>query len=228
MCFFVQTTSICTSYNLDYLHHRISVDFWKSWTFQFLPGSASFPAIWSDMCCVFHLCRAHTLHSLPLLYQGFPRCHHPVTSYESIRLRLWRKKSSHQKSLNSHLDLRPYRILLMKYILDLPKKILSHISTFITIPQWPACSFTETWRVPESNGKKIPDKIRFQGGWREQFGGTKRTSSLVITSTQPGPHNLVWNSCDDFRRVFFLFPFFFQGVTKNGDFFRRRCISERT
>jgi len=29
-------------------------------------------------CVVFSIYANHTLHTLPLLYQGFPRCHHPA------------------------------------------------------------------------------------------------------------------------------------------------------
>lgn len=105
------------------------------------------------------------------------------------------EKNPHIKNHRCHLDLRPY-LSIDYYIYSIyfgpPKKNLESHLHFSYIPQWPACSFTETWRVPESKSGKNPGHNFDPKAQGVSFGGsTKRTSSLVITSTQPGPHNLV-------------------------------------
>lgn len=212
--FFVQTTSSCTSCNLHYLHHRISVDFWKSWTFQFLPGSASFPAIWSDMCCVFHLCQPHPSH-IASAVSGLPQMSSSCRKTSGQSLSGWDfgEKNPHIKNhwtVTWTSDLIFLLIIIFTvYILDLKKKSWVTSPLFIH-PPMTGLQLYRNLEGPESNGKKFRTKFRFQDGWREQFGGTKRTSSLVITSTQPGPHNLVWKLLGWFQEGF-LVSIFFQG-----------------
>ena len=58
---------------------------------------------------IFHLCQPHPweLHSLPLLYQGFPRCHHPalVTSHNVETL-----DTGQARSVFWEIPLEPFKI----------------------------------------------------------------------------------------------------------------------
>lgn len=173
-------------------------------------------------CVVFSIYANHTLHTLPLLYQGFPRCHHPAGK---PAVRVYQVETLEKKILTSKItgqSLGPptlsfYWLLYLQYIFWTSKKNLESHLHFSYIPQWPACSFTETWRVQSPMGKNSGQNFD-----SKTVGGSSleaQNAPLLLSSL---PHNLgptIWfeNSWDGFRRVFWC-PFFSRGKKKNGSF----------
>ena len=172
-------------------------------------------------CVVFSIYANHTLHTLPLLYQGFPRCHHPAGK---PAVRVYQVETLEKKILTSKItgqSLGPptlsfYWLLYLQYIFWTSKKILSHISTFHTSPndrpaalQKPGGSRVQ-W-------EKIPDKIsiprRLEGAvWRHKTHLFSCHHFHTTWAPQFGLKTLGMVSGG------FFGVHFFPGVKKNGKF----------